>query len=82
MFYTQTKCQRCENLMAERNVIKLRLGTCQHGDSHVLDPKIFLSVFCDVNYEVSALDIAMTANANYKFALLNHCLRVLHADHL
>ena len=46
------------------DVENLGLCTCQHRDWHELVPKTFLSVFCDVNYEVSALYITMTANAN------------------
>ncbi len=64
MFYAQTEFHRFDILMAEWNIENVRLGTCQHGDSHELVPKTFLSDFCDVNYEVSALNITMTANAN------------------
>ena len=50
--------------MVEWDVENLRLGTRQHGDSHELVSRLPLSIFCDVNYEVSALYITMTANAN------------------
>ena len=69
-------------LMAEPDVGGLRFGTYQFGISHDLAPGISLSLFGSVTYEFTALEITIIANANYSFALLNHCLRNLHAGHL
>ena len=76
------ECRKSDILMMKWNIENLWLGTCQHEDSHEFVPKIFLFAFGDVNHEASALYVTMTANANKKNALLNHCLRNLHADHL